>query len=121
MKLVSVPACLLLLGAAANLAAAADLNSPNDLKNGLYVPLTANNSSVCPQEVRTFRQNGRLTAIKVAYVGDCYYSGPFEYYCAETPNELRCSSPGMLFVIRDSTHYLWINETYDIFAEFELE
>lgn len=99
------------------------------LENGVYEPIQSNNSSVCPQVIKTFRdeESQKLTALEVTYIGDCYYQGPYEHYCYDEPVEeggtetqLVCWSPlEIRFIIRDSKSYRWENQSYEIWAEFE--
>lgn len=89
------------------------------LTDGSYQPMHSNNPSVCPQEVKTLKTEGRLTALRVYYVGDCYRQGPFEYYCADVAEGLVCSYSDVEFVIQDETHFLWRNNPYGIRANFE--
>jgi len=112
----------LLFSVSATAASALDIapDSRHSLQEGLYRPSASNNPSVCPQQLKAIRVDGRLTALKITYVGDCYFQGPFEYYCLEQAGDLVCWDMGLQFVVRDERHYLWLNKSYDIWAEFEL-
>lgn len=93
-----------------------------ELDDGLYHPSDGNNASICPQQVKTFHSDeGELTAIEVVYVGDCYYQGPYLYYCARGDEDVRlsCQWGNELFEIRDRQHYLWRNLAHDIWGDFE--
>jgi hypothetical protein len=84
------------------------------LTPGLYHPSNGNNDSICPQEVRTVITDNQLTALKVVYVGDCYYWGPFEYPCQEST----CTDGNIFFEITSKRSYRWLNTQYDIHADF---
>jgi len=85
------------------------------LQNGLYVCRQGNEDSICDQQVKTFVQDGELTALRVEYVGYCGSMGPYTYYCQNS----ECAGPGISFTIRDSRHYYWENTTYGFHCEFE--
>jgi hypothetical protein len=98
----------------------------HELRDGFYVPIKSNNKSVCPLELKTYRTDGKLTALAAMYVGDCYRQGPFEYYCQEEreltsrrrPALICWSSFEITFTIRDAEHFFWHNKPYEIWAEF---
>lgn len=87
------------------------------LEPGTYFPHNGNNDSICPQEVRVVKREGRLHALKVVYVGDCYYWGPFEYPCEGDV----CGDSTIVFELTSERSYHWYNSTYDIGAEFTPE
>lgn len=110
----------MLLGLLALVSAFASSDTRHELRDGFYVPTSSNNASVCPQQLKTVRVDGKLSALRVTYVGDCAEWGPFEYYCLEESGELSCESSHQIrFVIRDREHFSWRNEPYEIWAEFE--
>jgi hypothetical protein len=70
---------------------------------GIYV--CPGNPDICDQEVRTFSQGGKLTAIKVEYTGYCGSMGPYLYPCSGKT----CSDTNAEFRILDSKTYEWRN------------
>lgn len=84
------------------------------LESGHYVPVTSNEESVCPQEVRAHYADNELVEIRVAYVGDCYYDGPYSYPC----DGVSCGLPGIEFQIHGPRSYTWRNTDFDIVGEF---
>lgn len=104
---------------------AAQADARHELRSGTYVAVSANNASVCPQQIRVIRVDGRLSALEVLYVGDCWRQGPFEYYCQEKEEEdgaLLCVSPQQIdFEVLGRDHVLWRNRPYGIWAELRLQ
>jgi len=85
------------------------------LEAGTYQVVEGNNESICPQLVTPILQEGELVAIKVVYVGDCYYSGPFEYACYDQ----ECKDGDIVFQIDGERSYRWLNHSYDIYGRFQ--
>ncbi|OFZ55034.1 MAG: hypothetical protein A2428_09880 [Bdellovibrionales bacterium RIFOXYC1_FULL_54_43] len=99
---------------------AGEIDSPNTLKAGLYVPRSGLVESR-EQKVRPVMENGKLVGIKVVYLRADYYDGPYHYPCAENWGDLACVGPGVAFVIHDSEHFLWHDKYYGVWAEMGLK
>jgi hypothetical protein len=87
------------------------------LLDGTYLPVTDGANAICPQEVRTQYRDGELESLRVAYVGDCFYQGPFTYPCDERGV---CGSDAESIEILNERRYRWTNLPYDVQAEFRL-
>lgn len=61
-----------------------------------------------------------LRAIRVTYFNEHYSEGPIQYDCSDIWGDLICMKDTVVFVIHDSTRYLWHSKLYDTWAEFEL-
>ena len=85
------------------------------LTPGLYV--CPGNPDICDQEVRVYRQNGRLSALRVEYTGYCGSMGPYLYSCSGST----CADPHAEFKIRDARTYDWRNLGHPYACRFRLK
>jgi hypothetical protein len=90
--------------------------SPVRLENGIYEPIEGNNPSICPQKVQAVLRDGLVRELRVAYVGDCFYEGPYTYECDEGGV---CASDTVRFEIIDTTSYRWTSLEQNIRAKFK--
>lgn len=88
-----------------------------DLVSGYY-ELRQGDEAVCPQElvVHTDPDWGSVY-LEVVYVGDCYYMGPYEYYCQEDT----CSNAGIVFEVTGKNKYHWKNRNSGHEGDFVLK
>ena len=84
-------------------------------QSGLYVCVNGNEDSICDQILRPYITGGKLTAIKVEYVGHCGSMGPYTYYCQ---NDV-CEDAGLRFDFKDSRNYHWTNKQYGFHCDFK--
>lgn len=84
-------------------------------ESGLYVCVNGNEPSICDQILKPYVTGGKLTAIKVEYVGYCGSMGPYTYYCQ---NDV-CEDPGLRFDFKDSRNYHWTNKQYGFRCDFK--
>jgi hypothetical protein len=108
-------------------ALAQDSPVPTPLR-GTYVPTQGNAPSICPQELRPRIDpaTGSLVSIKVAYVGECEYMGPYTYPCSlsapidQSPaRQWVCGEWQIWFHFESPNRYLWENRAYGFKAVFE--
>jgi hypothetical protein len=81
---------------------------------GLYTCVNGNEESICDQELRPYFSAGRLSAVKVEYVGWCGSMGPYTYYCQDNI----CQDAGIRFDFKDDRHYRWENKQYGFVCDF---
>jgi hypothetical protein len=94
------------------------------LRSGIYEVLSATNTSVCPQKINAKYEDKKLVSLKVVYVGDCYYMGPYTYSCNPESNKCGNFKDGrqyMLYTIHDEKSFHWENLAYHIEAELALD
>lgn len=88
-----------------------------DLVSGYY-ELKQGDEAVCPHEVEVHTDPDWGTVyLEVAYVGDCYYMGPYEYYCQGST----CSNAGITFELTGKNQYHWENRNSGHQGEFVLK
>lgn len=87
-------------------------------QEGVYEVESATNPDVCPQKLSVRVSEGRLDAIEVVYVGDCYYWGPFEYGC--DAGKRVCESDLHRFEFDSERRYHWIEKRYGVEADLIL-
>lgn len=92
------------------------LSQAQVLLPGNYIVESGNNESICPQKVRPIHQNGQLNTLRVVYIGDCFYWGPYDYAC----NGNQCGDGNIHFEITSKDSYTWHNLSWDIHATFIL-
>lgn len=98
------------------------LNAFSDtLKPGRYVPLSGNAGFFRIHDVQTVTVGMNLKAIKVTFSNGYFSEGPVRYECSEIWRDLICQKNETVFVIHDSTHYMWHDKLYGNLAEFELK
>ena len=84
---------------------------------GTYEVLSSSHDDTCPQYIEPQLINGELIALKVVYVGACYYIGPYTYNCDEN----RCGNESIFFEFKSSSEYYWENKDWDIWGYFKLK
>lgn len=87
-----------------------------ELSSGNYLPYQSNDDSICPQKIRA-EKSEETTFLKVVYVGDCYYQGPYTYYCVENV----CTDGHIDYHIEGKDSFYWINKNYRIWGKFKKE
>ena len=85
-----------------------------ELSSGTYDPIDTNNDSVCPQKVNVINSDD-VTYLKVVYVGDCYYQGPYTYYCFQDV----CTDGQIDYHLSSASTFTWINKNYRIWGKFK--
>ena len=84
------------------------------LSNGTYHTVESNNDSVCPQKIRIQKED-EIVFLKVVYVGDCYYQGPYTYYCVED----MCTDGQIDYQVTSQESFTWVNRNYRIWGKFK--
>jgi hypothetical protein len=83
------------------------------LKSGLYQ--CAGNPNICDQEVRVIQASGRISALRVEYVGYCGSMGPYLYPCKGDV----CSDGNAEFILSSkNSAYHWKNLGYPYECDF---
>ena len=85
-----------------------------DLTSGKYSTIESHNDSVCPQDVKVELVDG-MTLLKVAYIGDCFYQGPYTYYCFQNI----CTDGQIDYQITSPDSFTWVNRNYRIWGKFK--
>lgn len=85
-----------------------------DLQSGVYSAIKSNSDSICPQKIKVEKKDGAIF-LRVVYVGDCFYQGPYLYYCK---NNI-CTDGLVDYTVADKNHFSWVNKNYDTWAEFK--
>jgi len=92
------------------------MNLKSAPQNGEYFCFKGNEDSICEQKISIKKNQTRVIAILVEYVGQCGGQGPFTYPCLNN----QCSDGQIeIFFINDKAYH-WKNLKYQFFCEMHL-